>query len=192
VTSNTKNKIVFSTNFFHIEELPAKSGVTCEPFYKYQACDGVVACVLDRNGDFLLVKQYRQSIDQYTTEFPAGGVDAGEEPMQAISREVSEELGVKADFLLLGTMRLMINRSGNSDFLFFGINPRPTKYTQSENYGERIRMPREQFLTIVRAGEFLQIAGLGVVQLASIMLNVDVLRDPIDEIYKRAEGKIKA
>ena len=42
---------------------------------------------------FLLVKQYRPSLNAFTLEFPAGLVDAGEFIEQAARRELLEETG---------------------------------------------------------------------------------------------------
>jgi ADP-ribose pyrophosphatase len=55
----------------------------------------VVPVLRDGSGAvrFLMVRQYRHGIEQVTTEFPAGMVDAGEEPVAAASRELLEETG---------------------------------------------------------------------------------------------------
>lgn len=42
---------------------------------------------------FLMVRQYRHGSDSVTIEFPAGTVDAGEEPLAAALRELREETG---------------------------------------------------------------------------------------------------
>jgi 8-oxo-dGTP pyrophosphatase MutT (NUDIX family) len=41
----------------------------------------------------LLIRQWRPSVENYVIEFPAGMVDKGETPAQAIAREVEEETG---------------------------------------------------------------------------------------------------
>lgn len=50
--------------------------------------------VLD-DGRIMLVRQYRNSIDRYTLELPAGGIEAGEEPIAAAARECEEETGYR-------------------------------------------------------------------------------------------------
>jgi ADP-ribose pyrophosphatase len=44
----------------------------------------------------LMVRQYRQGIQRPTVEFPAGLVEAGEEPARAAARELEEETGRRA------------------------------------------------------------------------------------------------
>lgn len=46
--------------------------------------------------DFLLVKEYASGINEYVLGFPKGGIDAGENPLEAANRELQEEVGYKA------------------------------------------------------------------------------------------------
>jgi len=43
-----------------------------------------------------LIRQYRYAIDDYILEAPAGGLEAGEDPLAAAGRELSEETGFAA------------------------------------------------------------------------------------------------
>jgi len=61
--------------------------------------DGAAAVipVLD-DGKILMVKQYRNALDRYTLELPAGKVDSvGEEKRLCAFRELEEETGMKVD-----------------------------------------------------------------------------------------------
>ncbi len=55
-------------------------------------------------GKILLVKQWRNALDRFTYEIPAGGKEGFDEPMiECAARELEEETGYKAgtlDFLL--------------------------------------------------------------------------------------------
>lgn len=55
---------------------------------------GVHAIVLDNENNILLVQ--KQSYGDNQWDFPGGGVDEGEEPKNAVLRELEEELGSKA------------------------------------------------------------------------------------------------
>ena len=47
-------------------------------------------------GNIVMVRQYRNALDRYTWEIPAGGLDSPEEPtFDAAKRELSEETGYK-------------------------------------------------------------------------------------------------
>lgn len=51
---------------------------------------------VDQDGRILMVRQYRNAIDGYTLEIPAGGLNAGEDNLTCAIRECEEETGYKA------------------------------------------------------------------------------------------------
>jgi len=53
----------------------------------------VVVVALDEAARILLVRQYRYAVDKVLLELPAGGIDPGETPEQAVCREMQEETG---------------------------------------------------------------------------------------------------
>lgn len=58
-----------------------------------------VVPVMD-DGRILMVRQYRNALDRFTLEIPAGGRDTAEEPMiVCASRELEEETGYRSDQL---------------------------------------------------------------------------------------------
>ncbi len=58
---------------------------------------GAAAMVpVDGDGMILMVRQYRNAVDQYTLEIPAGGLNPGEDCRTCAIRECEEETGYKA------------------------------------------------------------------------------------------------
>ncbi|MBQ0041832.1 MAG: NUDIX hydrolase [Lachnospiraceae bacterium] len=51
------------------------------------------------DGKLLMVRQYRNALDRYTLEIPAGGMNPGEDYKVAAARELEEETGYKSDEL---------------------------------------------------------------------------------------------
>ena len=52
------------------------------------------------DGKLLMVRQYRNALDRYTLEIPAGGLNGAEEPTKtAATRELEEETGFRSDNL---------------------------------------------------------------------------------------------
>ena len=49
-------------------------GSVFEPYYTYSRRNYVVIVPSDEDGNYLMVKQYRQGIRKVTIEFPAGGI----------------------------------------------------------------------------------------------------------------------
>jgi ADP-ribose pyrophosphatase len=64
---------------------------TTREVVEHSDCIAVVA--LDEQGGILLVRQFRYPIDKFLLEIPAGGIDPGEEPVDAVRRELQEEIG---------------------------------------------------------------------------------------------------
>ena len=57
------------------------------------------ACVVavNNNGKLLMVRQYRNALDRFTLELPAGKLDSPDEPtIECATRELEEETGYKA------------------------------------------------------------------------------------------------
>jgi ADP-ribose pyrophosphatase len=64
---------------------------TTREVVEHSDCIAVVA--LDEQGNVLLVRQFRHAVDKFLLEIPAGGIDPGEEPLEAVRRELQEEIG---------------------------------------------------------------------------------------------------
>lgn len=58
---------------------------------------GVCVAALTDDGCILAVRQYRYGAQQVLLELPAGKLEPGEDPDEAVRRELSEETGVTAD-----------------------------------------------------------------------------------------------
>lgn len=69
-------------------------GKTAEwDFVGHNGAAAAVAVMED--GRVLMVSQYRNALDRFTLEIPAGGLEPGETTMKAAAREVEEETGYK-------------------------------------------------------------------------------------------------
>ena len=64
-------------------------------FIKHKGAAAVVPVTED--GKILMVRQYRNALDRYTLEIPAGALDAEDEPgLVCASRELEEETGYRS------------------------------------------------------------------------------------------------
>lgn len=57
---------------------------------------GALAVPVTAEGKFVLVKQYRFALQGRVLEFPAGTIEAQDDPFQTIQREIEEETGYRA------------------------------------------------------------------------------------------------
>lgn len=64
---------------------------------------GSCVAALTENNELLFVRQFRYAYDETILELPAGKLEKGEDPQEAIRRELSEETGCTAErFYFLG------------------------------------------------------------------------------------------
>ena len=176
-------KPVFTKRFFSLEEAVANRVGSNESYYRLSGVDSVISCVLDQEDQFVMVRQYRPNLEIYTVESPAGGVEAGESPLAAMQREISEETGLRCPLLPVGnSFRLMMNRTNIKDYLFFGMFPEKTPGFTGEPGIEVLRIPRSELLQMTLGGGYLQLGALGLLQLVGGILNVDMWRSQYVEI----------
>jgi ADP-ribose pyrophosphatase len=64
---------------------------TTREVVEHSDCIAVVA--VDQDGKILLVRQYRKPVEEELLEIPAGGIELGETPAEAVCRELQEEIG---------------------------------------------------------------------------------------------------
>ena len=69
--------------------------------YDYIHHDGAAAVLpVTKDGKILMVRQYRNALDRFTLEIPAGKLDAPDEPkIECAARELEEETGFRGETL---------------------------------------------------------------------------------------------
>jgi ADP-ribose diphosphatase len=74
-------------------------------FYRIQSTSWTQIVPITKDGQVVLVRQYRHGAGRLTLEIPGGLVDAGEDPREAAMRECLEETGYRArDAVPLGVV----------------------------------------------------------------------------------------
>ena len=180
---------VFSTPFFEIEENPDPGLPNGLPYYRMTGKDAAICCVMKNDGSIALVRQFRPNLGFHTLEFPAGEVEKEELPLDTASREIVEETGLKCKLLELGAFNLMMNRTNIQEHLFFGMDTEPVPDHVPEEGIEMIEVPRTDIISMINNGSYIQLAGLGILQLISISLCVDVLRESAERIHEQFMAK---
>ena len=117
-----KDLVSLSANNQHVpRELVVHSGGVC------------VAARLN-NGNYLLVSQYRYGVQETSLEFVAGKLEVGEDPHQAIRRELEEETGYRANsWTYLGVIYPSPAYLSEKIHLFFAEDLTKTQTNLDEN-----------------------------------------------------------
>ena len=113
--------MLFQGNFLHARRdtvrLPDGQSATRE--YVVHPGAVVVVPLLD-DGRVVLERQYRYPVAQVITEFPAGKLDAGEDPLACGQRELLEETGyTAAEWAYAGKMHLAVAYSTEIIHIYF-------------------------------------------------------------------------
>ena len=125
-------------------------GRTLPPCPVIEHPDWVDVIALTAGLNIVLVDQYRHSVGRVRTEFPAGAVDDGEEPIAAIQRELLEETGYASDeWHLLGMAPVYPALQTNRICSFLALNAHRVTHQQLDE-GEVIHC-----LEMTRASAFL-------------------------------------
>ena len=183
-----ERETVFHTPWFDIATVnpgDEPSG-TKEPYFCLVRPAGVLAFVLDADGNVVLVEQYRPPIGRVTLEMPAGTIDSGETPHIAVKREVLEETGFLCEKCYqISPFRLMLNREDVIDYFFVGLGARKLQgYDAVEASTTRV-VSRVDFLELLKTQRFEQVAALGGMYLAERIAGIDLLTDNLATIESK-------
>ena len=180
-----KPEIVFHTSWFQIGAVVpgAESSGTSDPYYCLIRAPGVLACMLDAAGRLVLVEQYRPPLGRTTLEMPAGAIEDGETPEQAVIREAIEETGyVCHQWFEISPMRMMLNREDVIEYFYIGLGAHKALTWQATERAKARLVKRGDFPDLVKSGQFEQTLALGGMYLAEKIFDVDLLTMSLEEI----------
>jgi len=80
-----------------IDKCKMPNGVIVDDYYVLEYDTWVNGVAITKDNEVLMVKQYRHAADIISLEIPGGVVDGGEDPQQALRRELLEETGYEFD-----------------------------------------------------------------------------------------------
>lgn len=91
----TSEEVIADTGFLSTAQLTVRTPTGAELTRYVVRHPGAVAAVVWDGAEIMFVRQYRSATDSWLVELPAGKLDdTDESPLEAIEREVLEELGV--------------------------------------------------------------------------------------------------
>lgn len=155
-------KKVFSASIVDVYEVESTSpdGRQKGTYYRVKPKDGVTVIPLLKTGAgsfFVMVRQWRHGAGTVTTEFPSGIVEEGESLEKAAARELREETGYRAASLerlaaVWQNPAIMCNTC--NFFAAEGLELAGEAEPDSDEYIERVLVPKEKLLAEIGTGEF--------------------------------------
>lgn len=112
---------------------------------------------VDQDGKILMVRQYRNAVDSYTLEIPAGGRNPGEDNLTCAIRECEEETGYKAgEVHHLIDVYTTVAFSNEKICIYYTTGITPSKQNLDEDeYVTIERHSLEDLVTMILKGEIL-------------------------------------
>lgn len=168
--------VLDATPWFRVrrESVRRRGGTRAHDFYMIDKGDFAVVCALDDEGRVLLTRQYRHGVPGVTLDLPAGFVEAGEEPLAAMRRELREETGHEAaSWRHLATLAVDANRGYGRAHLFLAQGARlvtdPVMDSELEEI-EVVPLAMEEAIARALVGELRTLAPVACLALAAAAL----------------------
>ncbi len=150
-------KLVFTGRIlnFYEDEIETQDGKVV--YYDFLGHKGAAAVVaVTDEGKLLMVRQYRNALDRFTVELPAGAKDtAEEEGIVCAARELEEETGFFSDNLEhLLTLNTTVAFCNEKIEVFVAKDLKPSKQNLDEDeFVEVEEYTVEELLSMVYSGE---------------------------------------
>ena len=129
--------------------------------------------VVTENEEIVFVKQYRHAAGIISLELPGGMVEEGEEPIKSVEREMKEETGyVSDDIERLFTVCPNPPLESNRAWFYIAKNAKlvHTKSLDQFEDIEVIKVPKNEFLSMLLNNEFTHGAQVGAMFAAAIKM----------------------
>lgn len=123
--------------------------------FEFRSWANVVA--LTKDGEVVLVKQYRHGVEDVLWEFPGGVVEDGELPIEGAKRELMEETGyVSSQWIEIGKIYPNPALQTNTLYCYLALDAKNVN-VQNLDAGEDIEvglMPLDTLIEMAKHGKF--------------------------------------
>jgi len=153
------------------EDVELPDGRVVERFPYIAAREFAIIVPIADDGQTMLIRSYKHGIKGISRSFPAGYLEAGEEPLAGAKRELLEEAGWAADeWTALGRFVVDGNYGSGTMHAFLATGARAVAEPQSGDLEEMEleRIPWAEALAALERGELKQLASAAALGLAAL------------------------
>ncbi|HET7479516.1 MAG TPA: NUDIX hydrolase [Rubrobacteraceae bacterium] len=144
-------------------------GAVKDPYYVLERPDAAIIFPVTKEGEVVLVRQYRPPLERMELGLPAGLVERGEDPEAAARRELLEETGCAGgEWEALGAIASSPSLKDNWAYLFLARGVEEVAESDPDEHErlEVVRAPVGKMRSLVRSGEIVSSSGVAAVMLA--------------------------
>mgnify|MGYP001279848100 CR=1 FL=1 len=162
---------ILKTPYFSLrtERLRLPDGEVKDAYYILERPNAVFAFPLTREGQVILVRQYRPPLRQMELCIPAGLIEPGEPPEAAARRELLEETGYGGgewEYMLRLASSPGLKNNWAHLFLARGVKPVAPPDPDEHERLELVLVPPQGLMPLVRSGEIVSATGVAAIMLA--------------------------
>jgi ADP-ribose pyrophosphatase len=158
------------------DRLRLPGGAIKDPYYVVERPDAAIIFPLTREGEVVLVRQYRPPLERTELGLPAGLVEADEKPEAAARRELLEETGYSGgEWEPLGSLASSPSLKDNWAYLFLarGVEETSAPVPDEHELLEAVTVPVKRLLSLIRDGQIVSSSGVAAIMLALERLRKD-------------------
>jgi 8-oxo-dGTP pyrophosphatase MutT (NUDIX family) len=166
-----RSEKLFETPYFVLrsDRLRLPDGVIKDPYYVIERPDAAIIFPLTKEGEVILVRQFRPPLERMELGLPAGLVEPGEKPEAAARRELLEETGYAGgEWEPLGSLASSPSLKDNWAYLFLARGVEETSAPDPDEHElvEVVRVSVEDILGLIRGGQIVSSSGVAAIMLA--------------------------
>lgn len=160
-TSKDPFKVLSSLKIFdgravklHVDTIELPDGrQTTREIVEHADCIAVIP--VDAEGNVILVRQFREAVKKALLEIPAGGIDEGETPEDAVRRELQEEIGFFPHVVeRIGGFYSTPGYCREYLYIYLAADLEPKKLTAEDtDYIEVVKVPMPEIPELIASGE---------------------------------------
>ena len=127
--------------------------IAVREYIRHSGGVGIVPVV---DGNVILIRQFRISIERELIELPAGRLEPSEDPMSCAARELEEEIGYRANQLIpIASYFASVGNSNERMYLFLALDLEKTeKHLEADERIREIVIPIEKVKEKLDSQEF--------------------------------------
>ena len=144
-------------------------GRIIDDYYQVRTKDFALIVASTVNGEIIMERHYRHGVRGTTCTLPAGGVEPGEDPLEAAKRELLEETGYVSDaWQRLGSFVVSINYGCGTAHIFKAEDARRITEPDSKDLEEMeiLCMKPGEVIGLIKRGELSSISSAAAIGLA--------------------------